>query len=262
MLNGLIINILFKSDAIILGALRGDTELGLYNAAYKFIDALLIIPSTLTIALFPLFSIYGAEARVNLLRVYHEGLRLLLIIALPISVGTLFVAYDLIGFLGGPDYLPGGALALQILIWFLPFSYINGLTQYVLIAIDKQRSITGAVVAAAVVNLSLNIILIPFFGYQASAAITIVTELVLLVPFSLIMWRALGKGSVPLVATAWRPLLSAGVMFGVLLGLMNLGLNQFGLTVLTGGAVYLAMLLLTRAFTRKDLALLKQVLKR
>jgi O-antigen/teichoic acid export membrane protein len=262
MLNGLIINILFKSDAIILGALRGDTELGLYNAAYKFIDALLIIPSTLTIALFPLFSIYGAEAKVNLLRVYHEGLRLLLIIALPISVGTLFVAYDLIGFLGGPDYLPGGALALQILIWFLPFSYINGLTQYVLIAIDKQRSITGAVVAAAVVNLSLNIILIPFFGYQASAAITIVTELVLLVPFSLIMWRALGKGSVPLVATAWRPILSAGVMFGVLLGLLNLGLNQFGITVLTGGVVYLAMLLLTRAFTRKDLALLKQVLKR
>ena len=198
MLNGLIINILFKSDGILLGALRGDTELGLYNSAYKFIDALLIIPSTLTIALFPLFSVYGADKKDNLLRVYREGLRLLLAIALPISAGTLFVAYDLITFLGGPDYLPGGAIALQILIWFLPFSYINGLTQYVLIAIDKQRSITWAVVAAAVVNIALNLIFIPFFGYKASAAITILTELVLLGPFSWIMWRALGKGSVPL----------------------------------------------------------------
>lgn len=262
MLNGLIINILFKSDGILLGAMRGDTELGLYNSAYKFIDALLIIPSTLTIALFPLFSVYGAEAKVNLLRVYHEGLRLLLIIALPISVGTLFVAYDLIAFLGGPAYLPGGALALQILIWFLPFSYINGLTQYVLIAIDKQRSITGAVVVAAVVNLALNLLLIPFFGYQASAAITIITELVLLVPFSLIMWRALGQGSVPLVATAWRPVLASGVMLIALLGLLSLGINQFGIIILVGAAVYLLMLLLTRAFTRQDLALLKQVLKR
>jgi O-antigen/teichoic acid export membrane protein len=262
MLNGLIISILFKSDGILLGTMRGDTELGLYNSAYKFIDALLIIPSTLTIALFPLFSVYGAAAKDNLIRVYREGLRLLLIIALPISVGTIFVAYDLIGFMGGPDYLPGGAIALQILIWFLPFSYINGLTQYVLIAIDKQRSITGAVVAAAVVNIALNLALIPAFGYQASAAITIVTELVLLVPFSYIMWRALGKGSVPLVSTSWRPILASSVMLGVLLGLISSGINQFVVTVLVGALVYLGMLILTRAFTRKDLALLKKVLKR
>jgi O-antigen/teichoic acid export membrane protein len=164
--------------------------------------------------------------------------------------------------MGGPDYLPGGAIALQILIWFLPFSYINGLTQYVLIAIDKQRSITGAVVAAAVVNIALNLALIPAFGYQASAAITIVTELVLLVPFSYIMWRALGKGSVPLVSTSWRPILASSVMLGVLLGLISSGINQFVVTVLVGALVYVGMLILTRAFTRKDLALLKKVLKR
>jgi O-antigen/teichoic acid export membrane protein len=262
MLNGLIINILFKSDGIFLAALRGDTELGLYNSAYKFIDALLIIPSTLTIALFPLFSVYGADKKENLLRVYREGLRLLLVIALPISAGTLFVAYDLISFLGGPAYLPGGAIALQILIWFLPFSYINGLTQYVLIAIDKQRSITWAVVAAAVVNIALNLVLIPFFGYKASSAITIVTELVLLGPFSWIMWRALGKGSVPLISTGWRPVLSAGVMLAALLGLAAAGLNQFVVTVIVGGLVYLAMLTVTRTVTREDLALLKKVLKR
>lgn len=262
MLNGLIINILFKSDGILLGAFRGDTELGLYNSAYKFIDALLIIPSTLTIALFPLFSVYGADKKENLLRVYREGLRLLLIIALPISAGTLFIAYDLISFLGGPDYLPGGAIALQILIWFLPFSYINGLTQYVLIAVDKQRSITWAVVAAAVVNIGLNLVFIPLFGYQASAAITIVTELVLLVPFSWIMWRALGKGSVPLLATGWRPVLAAGVMLAVLFGLEAAGLHQFIVTVVVGGAVYLAVLALTRTVTGEDLALLRRVLKR
>ena len=262
MLNGLIINILFKSDGILLGAFRGDTELGLYNSAYKFIDALLIIPSTLTIALFPLFSVYGADKKENLLRVYREGLRLLLIIALPVSAGTLFIAYDLINFLGGPDYLPGGAIALQILIWFLPFSYINGLTQYVLIAIDKQRSITWAVVVAAIINITLNLVLIPLYGYQASSAITIVTELVLLVPFSWIMWRALGKGSVPLITTGWRPVLAAGVMMAVLFGLSLAGIHQFIVTIGVGGVVYLGTLAVTRTVTREDLNLLKRVLKR
>jgi hypothetical protein len=76
------------------------------------------------------------------------------------------------------------------------------------------------------------------------------------------MWRALGKGSVPLVSTSWRPILASSVMLGVLLGLISSGINQFVVTVLVGALVYVGMLILTRAFTRKDLALLKKVLKR
>ncbi len=262
LLNGLTIALLFKSDGLLLGALRGNSELGLYNSAYKFIDALLIIPSTLTMALFPLFSAYGAEAKTNLLRAYREGLRLLLVIALPISVGTFFVAPDLIGFIGGAEYLPGGAIALQILIFFLPFSYINGVTQYVLIAIDKQKSITPAVVGAAAVNIGLNLLLIPFFGYVASAALTIVTELVMLGPFCLILRRTLGPGAVPLWAVTWRPALAAGGMGLALAGLRGLGLGPFVLIVSVGGVVYLAGLVLTGAITRQDVSLLKKVIKR
>ncbi len=262
LLNGLIISVLFKSDGLVLLALRGNAQLGVYNSAYKFIDALLIIPSTLTLALFPLFSAYGVEASANLLRAYREGLRLLMLIAWPVSVGTVFVAYDLIGAMGGTEFLPDGAIALQILIWFLPFSYINGLTQYVLIAINRQRNITGAVVVAAIANLSLNLLLIPFFGYVAAACLTILTELVLLVPFCRIMYRALGPGSVPLVSTNWRPILAATFMAFVLSGLLLVGVNHFVITVVVGVAVYLSGLTLTKAVTRQDLALLKKVIKR
>ncbi len=262
LLNGLIISILFKSDGLILQAFQGNAQLGIYNAAYKFIDALLIIPSTLTIALFPLFSSYGTAAKDNLLRAYREGLRLLMVIAWPVSAGTLFVAYDVIGVLGGSDYLPDGAIALQILIWFLPFSYINGLTQYVLIAIDKQRSITWAVVVAAVANIGLNLLLIPFFGYIAAAALTILTEIILLVPFCLIMRRALGAAAVPLFSTNWRPMLASGAMILVLSGLSLVGVNNFAITVVVGAAVYLVILAATKAVTKADLTLLKKVVKR
>lgn len=262
LLNGLIISVLFKSDGLILQAVKGNFELGVYNSAYKFIDALLIIPSTLTMALFPLFSSYGTEAKDSLLRAYKEGLRLLMVIAWPVSAGTVFVAYDLIGALGGTEFLPGGAIALQILIWFLPFSYINGLTQYVLIAINRQRSITWAVVIGAVANVGLNLVLIPLFGYAGAAALTILTEIILLVPFCIVMHRALGPGSVPLFSTNWRPMLASAVMILALLGLVNIGLNNFGLIVVVGGFVYIGGLALTRAVTKEDLALLKKALRR
>ncbi len=181
---------------------------------------------------------------------------------MPVSAGTLFVAYDLINFLGGPRFLPDGAIALQILVWFLPFSYINGLTQYVLIAINRQRSITWAVVIAALANISLNILLIPAFGYVASASLTILTELILLVPFCLIMRRALGPGAVQLLAVSWRPVISTGGMALALGGLALAGIHHFVVTITVGGLVYLSGLVLTRAVTGEDIALLKRVVRR
>jgi len=261
MLNNLINNIFFKSDALLLGAIRNDAEVGLYNAAYKFIDAVLIIPSAFTLALFPVLAGYAASAKAELRRAYTEGLRLLLIIGLPLSAGTVFVAYDLIGALGGSRYLPGGAICLQILIWFLPFSYVNGLTQYVLIALNKQRLITFAIIAAAVANIGLNLLLMPAFGYIAASAMTIVSELVLLVPFTWLAWRELGP--LPLWKISWRPLLASIILIFGLFGLtIGLGLNSFFLTVLVGGLLYLGTLLLTRTLTAEDLRILKKIVSR
>ncbi len=260
-LNSLLNNILFKSDALLLGAIKGDTEVGLYNAAYKFVDAVLIIPSAFTLALFPLLSSYASSSKVELKRAYTEGLRLLLIIGLPISAGVMFVAHDLIGALGGSEYLPGAAVCLQILIWFLPFSYVNGLTQYVLIALNKQRLITVALIVTASVNVGLNLLLMPLFGYYAASAMTIVSELFMLVPFSTIAMRELG--SVPFWKILWRPLLASLVMIaGLFLLTAVFGLNYFLLTVPVGGLLYITSLILTRTFTANDLRMFKKIFSR
>jgi len=79
------------------------------------------------------------------MRAYVLSLRLLLIVALPIAAGVPFIAQGLIVLLGGGEYLPHSAIALQILIWFCP-SFVNSVTQYVLIAIDQQRFLTKAFV--------------------------------------------------------------------------------------------------------------------
>ena len=261
MLNGFLINVFFQSDVYLLLPFKGETQVGWYNAAYKFINGLLIIPSTLTLALFPLFASYGQDAKANLIRAYREALRILVAIALPVSVGTLFVAYDIIGTVSGSDYLPHTAIALQILIWFLPFSYINGVTQYVLIALNRQRTITIAVIGSVITNVGLNLIFIPFFGYVAASAMTIVSEVALLIPFSLIINRELGTS--PILEASWRPLLAAGMM-GAVLAVLTLGLHvqNFGLTVVVAALVYPLALLSVRGFTKADLTMLKQALRR
>src|SRR5205085_6405521 len=101
-------------------------------------------------ALFPVLAHYAATDRTALARAYRHALALLQMIAWPAAVAISVLARELILLLGGAEYLPGAALALAILIWFLPFSYANGVTQYVLIALRRQRSITFAFGIAAI----------------------------------------------------------------------------------------------------------------
>jgi len=254
MLNHLLQTLFFKVDVVLLENLKGAVVVGWYSTAYKWIDALLIIPAYFTMAIFPLMSRYAASARESLLRAYVMALRLLVMTALPIAMATTFIAEELVAILGGAEYLPHGAIALRIMIWFLPFSFANGVTQYVLIAINQQRWITASFLIAVVFNVGANLLLIPPFGYPAAAAITIASELVLFVPFYRCVRQHLGP--LPLVPLFWRPALAALGMGVVLRGLRGVNLL---LALLVAGAVYLAGLVLLGAFTEEDRALARRL---
>ncbi|HFD39183.1 MAG TPA: hypothetical protein ENJ31_04965, partial [Anaerolineae bacterium] len=166
MINLLLATIFFRIDVLLLKPLKGDTVVGYYSAALKYVDGLLIIPQYFTQAIFPLMSRYAASSRESLLRAYTLSLRLLLIVALPIAAAMPFIGEGLIMLLGGAEYLPHSKIALQLIIWFLPFSFVNSVTQYVLIAIDQQRFLTKAFLVGVTFNIVANLIFIPLFSYR------------------------------------------------------------------------------------------------
>jgi O-antigen/teichoic acid export membrane protein len=178
--NQLLQGLFFKIDAALLPALAGPAVAGTYAAAYKVCEGAGIASSSFTLAIFPRL------ARTNdLSAAYRLALRLLLELALPLAAGTALLAVPIIALVGGADYLPDSAIALAILIWYLPLSYTNGLTQYVLIASGRQRFLTVVFSAALVFNVAANLLLIPMYGYVGAAVVTIVSELVLMVPFQI-----------------------------------------------------------------------------
>ncbi len=197
MVNGLLVTIFFRFDQLIIKAVRPEGEVTLYETAYKFINFTLIITPSVTLALFPGMAHAAVHDRAALARQYRAGLKVLLLLGFPIVAVTVALApllIQLVTFGKGAIFLPASAWALQILICFLPFSFVNGLTQYVLIALDRQRWLTGAFMAAAVFNVGVNLLVIPVFGIYGAAAVTILSELVLLGPFLWWTARDLGPG--------------------------------------------------------------------
>ncbi len=220
MLNHLLQTVFFKIDILLLEPLQGEVVVGWYSSAYKWIDALLIVPSYLTMALFPLMSRRAANDPAGLTTAYLGTLRWLLAVSLPVAVATTYLAEPLIGLLAGNDYLPHGAKALQVMIWFLPFSFVNGVTQYVLIALNRQRWITLSFALAATFNLVANLYVIPIWSYPGAAVVTILSEIVLMAPF---FYGLRDIGAPPILVLAWRPLFGASVMALVLAASESIG---------------------------------------
>jgi O-antigen/teichoic acid export membrane protein len=250
MINHLLATLFFRIDVLILQPTWGDRAVGFYGAAYKYIDGINIIPSYFTLAIFPIMSRYAQTARDSLIRAYILSLRLLLMLALPLAVGTPFIARELILILGGSQYLPDSMIALQLLIWFLPFSFINQVTHYVLIAIDQQRFLTKAFLIGVTFNVVANLLFIPRYGYQAAAVTTVFSEWALLIPFYYSIRKNLCH--VPWLSIVWRPTLASAVMGGVLWLLR--GTNALVL-VAVAGVVYVAVLILVGGFSQPDMAM-------
>ncbi|MBN1220638.1 MAG: oligosaccharide flippase family protein [Anaerolineae bacterium] len=248
MINHLLSTIFFRIDVFILKPTWGDQTVGYYSAAYKYIDGINVIPQYFTLAIFPLMSRFAANSRESLVRAYILSLRFLLLLALPLAVGTPFIARELILVLAGEEFLPHSMIVLQLLIWFLPFSFINQVTQYVLIALNQQRHLTRAFVIGVLFNVVTNLIFIPLYGYRAAAITTIFSEWALLIPFYLLVRRNLC--TVPWFDLAWRPTIAAAMMGSVL---WLIGDVNFFVTIAIAGVVYLLALALVGGLTQQDM---------
>ncbi|MEM7344494.1 MAG: oligosaccharide flippase family protein, partial [Chloroflexota bacterium] len=248
MVNHLLSTIFFRIDVFILKPTWGDESVGLYNAAYKYIDGINVIPQYFTLAIFPLMSRFAADSRDSLIRAYILSLRLLLLLAIPLAIGTPFIARELILFLAGEKFLPGSMIVLQLLIWFLPFSFINQVTQYVLIAINQQRFLTRAFIIGVLFNTITNLIFIPLYGFQAAAVTTIFSEWALLIPFYLLIKKNLC--TVPWFDVIWRPTVAAAVMGGIM---WFMGDANFFVTVFVGTVSYFTILILVGGLNQEDM---------
>ncbi|RIK20768.1 MAG: hypothetical protein DCC51_07070, partial [Anaerolineae bacterium] len=186
MLIHLLQTIFISIDVLLLRQLlpNGETVVGWYNSAWKWFNALQVIPSYFTLALFPIISRAIAENMDAARRMYRTSLKLMLLLALPIAAFTTFVATPLIGILGGREFLPQGAIALQIIIWSIPFGWLNSVTNYVLIAFGLERMQPRAFVIAVGFNVIFNWIFIPRYSFVAAGVVTILSEVVLMVVFA------------------------------------------------------------------------------
>ena len=251
MLNNLLAQVFWRISQWVLYGARNPAALGIFSAGVKYLDGLNMIPAYFTLAIFPLMSRYAASGSESLLKGYRLAVQLLYIVSLPIAVFVSFAATPLIRILGGPAYLPGGAIALSIMIWSIPIGFINSVTQYVLIAVNQQRFLTKAFLIGVVFTTAANLLLVPKYGYIAAALIQIPAELSLFIPFYWAVRRYVAP--MPWLKMLGGPSLAAGVNAAIVWGLGRAGVPLL-LALAAGFLGYVGVLALLGTFRGDDFA--------
>ena len=196
--------IYFRVDTLLLALLRSSEEVGLYGAAYKFIELSQFTAAAVAVSMFPPLAKFVAAGDPRAFGLVQKSFDVLLAGAVFLTVLMLAFPEEIITFTAGPDYRDA-AVALQLLAPYVLFGFVNAGLWRVLLAAERDRTLLVTSGAVLVLNVLLNIALIPEYGYKAAAVVSVVSEALITVPIALAVRRdglLPDLGYAPLVAVA------------------------------------------------------------
>jgi O-antigen/teichoic acid export membrane protein len=186
LISGLGLILYGQVDVLIISSLVNTQETGWYGAASQLFNTLLFIPVVFTTAVFPVLSRTYAATPDALPKVLRKTFDMLLLVSIPIGLGILIIAPQVVVILFGSGFTQSGPI-LALMGIVLIFTYQNVLIGQFLISTDRQNSWTLVMIIAAIITIPLDVILVPWCqrefgnGAIAGALSFIVTEFTMVV---------------------------------------------------------------------------------
>jgi O-antigen/teichoic acid export membrane protein len=237
-------------DILVLTWMTNLTTVGLFSGPYRLSMALRIIPQTLSLPLFPLYSRTAHLSRERFGEAYRWSLKFFALISYPIAAFFLAWSKPILRIALGQKYLPA-IPAMQLLgIGIVPF-FLSTLFQYLFAALDQQKRFLASTVVGSILRLLLLVALIPLLGFVGPAAAFLCAETAVVTIWMLQLAR-LGVHA-KLSDVIWRPL-TAGVAMALVLfaardATLLWQLGAAGLAMV----VYILMLLALRTFSPEEM---------
>jgi O-antigen/teichoic acid export membrane protein len=165
-----------RLDTMILALFRSPTEVGYYGAAYRFLDIPATAGNAVPVSVFPpaarLVAV-GDDARVRELT--HRAMDVLIAGTVPFMILMLGFPEEILRWTAGPEYVDG-AEAVRILALALPLSFANQVLFTVHAAYHADRFLLAVAFIALAVTVVLALLLIPDYGFEAAAVVTVVVQ--------------------------------------------------------------------------------------
>jgi O-antigen/teichoic acid export membrane protein len=179
--------VLSSSDRYVLQIFRGASEVGIYSASYNLSDrSVMMLVNLIGFASGPIaMSIWEKEGETKSKEFMAYITRIYLIVCLPVVVFISVLSQQITGLLMGKAFVEGYRIIPIIMagsfFFAMQWNYQMGLLYN-----KKTHYITIGIVFCGILNLALNLLLVPRFGYISSASATLayIVMLIMMVIFS------------------------------------------------------------------------------
>lgn len=244
--------IYFKSDTLILALYYPQAVVGIYGAPYKILEVLITIPAMIVGLLMPVLGKnYTSGTMEKFHTLYRRAMHLLALLALPMVVGAMILAQPIMLLIAGREFTSKPEVLgqlLSILIIAVGMIFIGTFTGYVVVIINRQRSILFGYGFIALTALIGYLLFIPAYSYYGAAWVTVYAETSMMLIASVLIYRV--TGARPDVSGLLKIIFASVVM-----GLLLMWLRDVALWFLIplASLVYGATLIAIRGITIAEL---------
>lgn len=169
-------------DTVMLGFMKTDNDVGLYNAAVKIKSVLVSVVTSLGAVLLPRASYYYERGQIKeFLEITRKGLNFVFIAAGSLTIFFMLFAKESILVLSGAEFK--GAIPAMVLI--MPTLLLIGTSNIIglqmLVPMGKEKFVLYSEIAGAVVNIIVNAVLIPHMSSAGAAIGTVAAEFIVVI---------------------------------------------------------------------------------
>ena len=253
-ITGILYTIYYSIDVVMLTNIVGDYATGIYNASYKLISVFNLFYSVYGAVIFPVMSKFYKNDESMLLISFEKSIKYLMIIMIPLAIGTMIYSLDMVQLIYGQEY-EAAAPVLSILIWTVCLLFTSGACNTLLNASHKEVSVTKIYAIAAVFNVILNLFMIPHFSYIGAAVTTVLSDILIVTIQSYTIYK-LGHRPNKKLYTDLIKIMVGSVLLGIALYFLNLNM---WIAIPVGVIIYLVILTLFKFFDNDDKFIIKEI---
>lgn len=174
-----------RIDQVMLKHLMDSSAVGLYDAAVRIAEAWWFVPGIIASSLFPAIM----NGRISSALEYRKRLVSLIILlttfAAAVAIPASVLAQPLMLFIYGPAFAASAAV-FGIYLWSGVFISVSMVVQYFLLAENRRKIIFFTSLGTMMLNIALNLLLIPTMGMTGAAWATLISYAILIVPVVMI----------------------------------------------------------------------------
>lgn len=171
------IQIYVNADTTMLGLMKNDYAVGIYGVSVKVYTIIANLLGGILVVTVPRLSMFMGQLKIDEYRkLLGKLIKTIYTLVVPCMIGLFFLAKEVVMVVGGDKY-SNSSISLQILCFALIFKIFSTIfNDCVLIPAKREMSSMRNFVFAAILNITLNLWLIPWYGVQGAAFTTLLAE--------------------------------------------------------------------------------------